>query len=817
MFTAFCLLYFVVLWEMQTNLDRGRSSHSFASSNVTTFFENEQRLMVSFVQPSASYPIDSTDLWESSETLPEWMKDYFRWHKEARQSLLHNNDNHHRLMIVSCLPKYIKCGGLADRLMTLPFLVRVAAQSERVLVFQWGRPAPLEEFLLPPVGGVDWRLPQDWKGKGGERVTVQDEILIFASNNSIPSFRVKFQAHDHGQVYYDSTLLPDEPTFAQVFAECWRVFFTPALPIAKRIQTYMNQNGLEVGKYPSTHLRALYNVEERDPRFLEQLTRHAVNCSLQFVEPEYPYLFFASDASYAQQVAGEYGTRRGYHVISPQHEQNPLHLDKAKQWRSRSPTEYYDTFVDLYVLSLGKCVSYGMGGYGRLASYMSRNVSCALQHMTAISLSECRLTTTYTRARNSSSHVLTNDKIFPPAMRALASEEVNELHLPTHHAGVSYPQPQPQAIVSNPIWKDSKQLPQWMKDYFDWHAEQRQRLSPKNWNETRYIIMTCMDSDEKCGGTSDRLRLLPALVRVAANTNRLLLIYWERPAFLTEFLVPPVGGINWVAPDWFHDILKSNADRIHTLDRLVAYSQSNRTVIMSRIQISDHGSKYYKAEALQAGEPEDALRQHYRDCWRSFFTPAPQVAKQIESEIKHFELIPFEYSSVHLRAQYGLEEHGRDPTKVYNWTINSINCISHLRPGGPFFFASDSAYAREVAMEYGKFRNIPVATRLHEKDPLHMDLKPSQPTSPSDYYAVFVDLYIISMGECLAYNMGGFGKWGLLLSGRNFTCTVRHWTAGVPKAAADKDGCTWQDGPTERQQLNKTLELPLFLPPMNIL
>ncbi|GAX25006.1 hypothetical protein FisN_2Lh289 [Fistulifera solaris] len=796
---------------MQTHLDHGRSNHSFASSNVTITNENDQQLMVSFVQPSASYQIDTTDLWESSETLPEWMKDYFRWHKEARQSLFHN-DNNHRLMIVSCLPKYIKCGGLADRLMTLPFLVRVAALSERVLLFQWGRPAPLEEFLLPPVGGVDWRLPPDWNGSGGERVTVQDEILTFASNHSIPSFRVKFQAHDHGQVYYDYTLLPDEPTFSQVFAECWRVFFTPAPPIAKRIQTYMNNNGLEVGKYPSTHLRALYNVEERDPRFLEQLTRHAVNCSLQFVEAEYPYLFFASDASYAQQVAGEYGTHRGYHVISPQHEQNPLHLDKAIQWRSRSPSEYYDAFVDLYVLSLGKCVSYGMGGYGKLASYMSQNASCALQHMTAISLSECRLTTTYTRARNTSSHVLTNDRIFPPPMRGLTSEEDGALLL--LRAEVVHPKPQ--AIASTRIWNDSTQIPQWMKDYFNWHAEQRQRLSPENWNETRYIIMTCMESDEKCGGTSDRLRLLPAMVRVAANTNRLLLLYWERPAFLTEFLVPPVGGVNWVVPDWFHDILKANADRIHTLDRLVAYSQSNRTVIMSRIQISDHGSKYYKEQALQSGESEDALRQHYRDCWRSFFTPAPKVAKQIESEMKGFELIPYEYSSVHLRAQYGLEEHGRDPAKVYNWTVNSLNCISHLRPGGPFFFASDSAYAREVAVEYGKSRNTPVATRLHDKDPLHMDLKPSQPTSPSDYYAVFVDLYIISMGECLAYNMGGFGKWGLLLSGRNLTCTVRHWTAGVPKAAANKNGCTWQDGPTERQQLNRTLELPLFLPPMNI-
>lgn len=80
-----------------------------------------------------------------------------------------------------------------------------------------------------------------------------------------------------------------------------------------------------------------------------------------------------------------------------------------------------------------------------------------------------------------------------------------------------------------------------MKEYFDWHSEKRQHLSLENWNETRYIVTICMNSDEKCGGTADRLRPLPALVRVAANTKRLLLIHWARPAPLTEFLFPPVG------------------------------------------------------------------------------------------------------------------------------------------------------------------------------------------------------------------------------------------------------------------------------------
>jgi hypothetical protein len=32
---------------------------------------------------------------------------------------------------------------------------QVAAQSQRILLIRWGRPAELEEFLLPPIHGLD--------------------------------------------------------------------------------------------------------------------------------------------------------------------------------------------------------------------------------------------------------------------------------------------------------------------------------------------------------------------------------------------------------------------------------------------------------------------------------------------------------------------------------------------------------------------------------------------------------------------------------------------------------------------------------------
>jgi hypothetical protein len=49
--------------------------------------------------------------------------------------------------------------GTADRLKPVPYAIRVAYQSKRILLIRWERPAKLEEFIVPPKGGFDWRVP----------------------------------------------------------------------------------------------------------------------------------------------------------------------------------------------------------------------------------------------------------------------------------------------------------------------------------------------------------------------------------------------------------------------------------------------------------------------------------------------------------------------------------------------------------------------------------------------------------------------------------------------------------------------------------
>ena len=54
-----------------------------------------------------------------------------------------------------------RCGGTADRLKPIPFMLRMAYNTRRTLLIRWTRPAKLEEFLVPPKGGIDWRVPEE--------------------------------------------------------------------------------------------------------------------------------------------------------------------------------------------------------------------------------------------------------------------------------------------------------------------------------------------------------------------------------------------------------------------------------------------------------------------------------------------------------------------------------------------------------------------------------------------------------------------------------------------------------------------------------
>jgi hypothetical protein len=364
--------------------------------------------------------------------LPPWMTDYFQWHATARHSLQTNPETwkSFRYLMLQCLPKSLKCGGTADRLQPLPLLLWMAHHSspKRILLIKWGRPAELEAFLLPPIGGMDWRVP-DWlyaqqEFRQGPRATNVEELQqIMTANPDYTMVKARIQTHDHGSQFYNTHCRRGtnnttndnndiEPTFELVFHLCWRVVFTPSPPVAQLIEQQLQESGLVPGQYVGIHVRALYAVKDRDPNLIHLWTRNAINCASQLAvqvpttttttwTEGRPFFYLSSDSSHAIAVGKEYSKERQVQVASrrttgegleqqqQQQQQQPYHLDKAP--KSAQVSDFYDTFVDLYLLSLSRCITYNMGGFGTFALYMSpyAHGSCSFQHHEASGIHRC--------------------------------------------------------------------------------------------------------------------------------------------------------------------------------------------------------------------------------------------------------------------------------------------------------------------------------------------------------------------------------------------------------------------------------------------
>ncbi len=515
------------------------------------------------------------------------------WHKKKRAELVSNPDawNTVSYYIVECSDKFENCGGTADRLGPIPLHLRMAATYHRFLLISWrdNRPARLEEFLLPPRGGIDWRMPE-WllqhfhKQTDRRRIaTYIDKIKRFGPDKTVPWLRVKLQSHDAGQNAFDMLRVDaHDPSFLQVYHDVWRIFFTPSPPVAQQIEAELRTLGLTPGHYRSVHIRAFYGVDTRDENLIRWWTQNAINCATSILPACALPILFVSDSVVAKEEATIYSTKHNLPVVHRHHNQlnPPLHLEKNN---STNIQDFYDIFVDLLMIGMGQCTAYHMGGFGRWGSMISHNSSCIL-HMRATMI-ECELLSPLPdRKQDHFNNYSNNDytPLFLPPMQQQNtaiyndSMEYNEGLSPSIsiHAQTSiengfnfshlsfvlddriYKDPfvyeeYDSVKLGVNLWERSKKLPSWMKKYFKWHKKQRRSmLNPENWKSMRLLVMECLQHQPKCGGTSDRLKPLPTLIRIAASTQRFLMIHWTRPCRLEEFLLPPKGGLDWRVPDW---------------------------------------------------------------------------------------------------------------------------------------------------------------------------------------------------------------------------------------------------------------------------
>jgi hypothetical protein len=339
-------------------------------------------------------------------------------------------------------------------------------------------------------------------------------------------------------------------------------------------------------------------------------------------------------------------------------------------------------------------------------------------------------------------------------------------------------------------------LPSWMQEYFEWHNEQRNSLNETNWldnsNRYRYLILRCVRrEDAKCGGTSDRLKCVPLMLRLAYETKRLFFIRWDRPCRLEEFL-QPTPYLNWSVPEWMVETLGTTKHKTQVVAQkgnLEKAARSDVPILEARHPSASGGDEQYiKLVQAATNDPiaaEENYETVYHDTFRAIFQPSPPVAELVAQQLDRNGLHPGQYSVAHFRAYHKVPKITVSQEFQTEGAITAVNCASQLHPGDPIYFASDSSLSARTVKEYGETHNRTIVTNQNaNNEPLHLDKASlgNGTHEPYEYYDSFVDLLVMGNGRCVAYGKGGFGPFASLMS-YDSKCKSKHHGAT----------CAWQD------------------------
>jgi hypothetical protein len=208
----------------------------------------------------------------------------------------------------------------------------------------------------------------------------------------------------------------------------------------------------------------------------------------------------------------------------------------------------------------------------------------------------------------------------------------------------------------------SSKIPLWMRQYFQFHIEQRKRES-----EPKYLVVLCTRK-MRCGGTADRLKPMPLYLLLANHSRRVLLIRWTKPCPLEKWLRPVDGGIDWRAPASVQHAIDSDSANCTEVMKgreaavqeheLMSEDFSRRQIVCFKVQSSDGGFEFYskliRGSAFKPSEfkqlyIKSLLWGFYGDMFRSMFAPVPAIETSIQKTMKRLKLEPGKYVSAHLR------------------------------------------------------------------------------------------------------------------------------------------------------------------------
>ena len=119
----------------------------------------------------------------------------------------------------------------------------------------------------------------------------------------------------------------------------------------------------------------------------------------------------------------------------------------------------------------------------------------------------------------------------------------------------------------------------------------------------------------------------------------------------------------------------------------------------------------------------------YHELFRLLFTPSPALSERVTKTMKSLDLIPSEYSSVHLRVKYphgGVKEEDftfeKHKSKIVGWANNAVNCAAELHPNSTIYVSSDNNDTVGYLLEDSPFAKHYIDATEHKKHPLLLKL-----------------------------------------------------------------------------------------------
>jgi len=367
--------------------------------------------------------------------LPLWLDNFLN----SQPSETHHDmlvDPNEKFLVLTChkykKTKYEKCGGFTDRLFLLPYYIWLAHKTGRRLLIKYSKPFPLEEYLVPPDGGFDWRLPTKFVQNEWDQYANRSWTTYTNQRRAQWHKLIELPEHNNTRFIFTNTNLAF-PTVGKFFTTqtgedldilwpgIFRRMFSLSMPLSNSINKFTKINGLVPGEYAAAHVRARFPVGRGSIKMNKRKNEHSginmddnitasvvkiiadnsIKCAVKAM-PGTKHVYFASDSSKVNKYLMDESPFWAPHqnkshinsstsfinnynpnttlVMRPGYTEYANHLENLPSEKSKV-SDYNSMFFDLWIIAHSKCLAQGLGGFGHFGSVLSGNhLSCRVRH-----------------------------------------------------------------------------------------------------------------------------------------------------------------------------------------------------------------------------------------------------------------------------------------------------------------------------------------------------------------------------------------------------------------------------------------------------